>query len=145
MHGLENKIEEFQSNMISEVQDEINEFKNLPTKSLAALDLKKWQVKRRLEDLRNDILNLVKTFESKSEILITIFRMENAFVTMIDMYGRIENYIQQMDFANFVASMSQNEHAIGIPIENQREINELRKTIQRNIIIKKCIEIINRL
>ena len=127
---FEDLVSEFQKSTLRKFENEANNFaSSLNGSSLSALDFKNWKIKNILGDFKIQMLGIVKTFEGHVEIMNTITRLENTISTMIDIYTRIENHAQQIDFANFISDITNQELTIGIPVQYQKDINSLKKII----------------
>ena len=133
INEFEDKIIDFQTKNLRLFESDLNNIK-LDGKSLAAIDFLKYEVKERLDNFKNQIINLIGSFDGKNEIMNTISRIENALTSTIDIYTRIESYNEQTEFANYIAHLTQKEVLIGIPSDYRSDINSLKRTIHANII-----------
>ena len=135
LYDLEKKIGELGNGLRAEISDESNFYKkNYKGQSIAALDFSKWQAKGRLASFKNELFGLINSFDGKDEFHITINRLESAFSTIIDMHSRIETFIQQSEFARFMADITQSQIAIDVPIVYQKQINIMQKILKANVI-----------
>jgi len=139
LNDVENEINDLQSNAFIEINKELSLFKkNLQLNiSNARLDLNKFKIKETLNNLKHEILKFMNELEGKEELEYTMKRIENAILTMFDIYSHIENYFQQKEFSNFMSAIIQNQkNILGIPDEYQVQIKSLQKSIQENVIIR---------
>ena len=66
----------------------------------------------------------------------TIQRLENTIEIIINIYDRVEQYKEQIDFTNYLSTITQTERTSGIPAEYEKEINKLKKSISSNIVVE---------
>ena len=133
LHEFESLMNVFHNNVVKEFQNGMNNIR-LGGKSLASLDFIKFEIKSKIDDFKNLISQLVNTFESKTEIMNTINRIDRAITIMIEIHARVENYIEHIQFAKHMSDLTKKEGSVGIPTKYQSEINSLKKTITANII-----------
>ena len=132
---IEKSFDEFQNGIYKQVRNEINDFsEGLNNKSQLHLDLSKWEITKKLESLRGEMISVMDKIRGNLKLTNSINRMEQALKTMIDIYKGIQTFKKQIDFSNLVADLTQTEPQIGIPNEYQTEVNSLKKSIQKNII-----------
>lgn len=124
-YAAEKKIDEMQNMFFSQINNEINSFNN--TNDL----FKQLKIKERLIDLKNKIFLISDSFDGHRKVLNTINRIENGILTMIDIQNRIETYVQQNEFANYLTNIY---HPSNIPVEYKAKIDLLEKCIHENII-----------
>ena len=135
---MEKSFNEFQNGMFKQVRNEINDFaEGLNSKSSLHLDLSKYEITKKLDDLRGGMIDVMDKIGDNLKLTNSINRMEQAFKTMIDIYKGIEAFKQQIEFTNLIADLTRTELQVGIPNEYQAEINSLKKSIQKNIIKEK--------
>ena len=94
MSEFEERVSDYHSTMLLDMQ---NDLFSLNDNSFAALDFKKWEIKRHLDDYRNDILRMIGMFDEKVEIHNTISRTENSITTVIEIFSQIETYKQRIE------------------------------------------------
>lgn len=123
LNDIENEINKFSDTILKDSFEEIKaSSKNLQDKSVAVLDLKKWQVKKSLDDIRISVESLMKAFEGKTIVVNTINRVDNALTTMIDIYTRIESFVQQNELANYIEAITRTTLAATIPVKYQSKV-----------------------
>jgi hypothetical protein len=138
LYTIEDNIRSFQKNMLTDQQNGIKGLKKkLDGKSLFVLDFNKWQTKKNLNDLKNQINLLLKEFDGTLEIVNAVHRIENAIETMMDIYSNIEGFIEKAELANLMSALTNSDLNVAIPEIYQENINALKKTIHGNIIFEK--------
>ena len=131
---VEKEIEEFQNKLLKQIQNELKSFtRDLQGRSLISFNFKEWQMSKRLDELKSEMMSIMDKVES-TKLKNSMNRMEQAIKTIIDIHRGIANYKQQIEFSNLIADLTQTELQIGVPIEYQNELNSLKKTILANII-----------
>ncbi|CAF0960078.1 unnamed protein product [Brachionus calyciflorus] len=135
LNKLEENINQFENTIVKNVQNLLADInKNLKGSSITSLEITRWKTKRILEEFRDTVMQSLNSFGNTSEIITTINRIDSSFSTMINIYSKIESYMEQNDFASYIADITKTEIAVGIPVKYQAKINELKKTIHSNII-----------
>ncbi len=125
LYAAENKIDEMQNMFFRKINNQINSFNN--TKDL----FKQLKLKETLIDLKNKIFLISDSFDGHRKVVNTINRIENGIFTMIDIQNRIETYVQQNEFANYLTNII---HPSNIPIEYKNKIDLLENYMHENII-----------
>lgn len=132
---MEKEIINMQNSLFKEMSSEMISFtNNLTNNSYALLDFKRLKIKETLKDLKKKIFILTSNFEANEKIKNTISRIDDAILTIIDIQSRIEGYVQQNEFANYMSAITKDEDTLFIPTEYAEQIKELKKSIQKNII-----------
>ncbi len=94
---MEKSFDEFQNGMFKQVRKEINDFsEGLNNKSLLHLDLSKWEITKKLDSLRGEMIGVMDKIGDNLKLTNSINRMEQALKTMIDIYKGIETFKQQI-------------------------------------------------
>ena len=139
--GWEDQISEYHNNELKRATDELYAFtQSLSGNSLPTLSFKKWELKSFMTKLNNELEMLLNSFDTKTEVFNTVKRIENAIVTIVDMFGHVEGFVQQTEFANYIADMTRTNIAIGIPEFYQQKVNAIEKTILANIIVERYVQ-----
>jgi hypothetical protein len=137
LYEIEKSMNEMQNTLFNEMNQEINSFNtNLYNNSNALLDIKQWQIKDRLNEIKDQIFALTNAFVGHKKVSNTISRIENAIETMINIHMRIENFEQQNKFTNYITNIIQNKDITykNLDINYQKKIESLEKIILENII-----------
>ena len=130
---FEQILSEYKSKMLIDVKNDLSRLINA---SYAAIDFKKWEIGRELNNFKNNILSLVNVFDGKTEIENTIRCTENSISTVIDIYSRIEAYRQDIGLASFISDMTETEVQIhtNSSHEIESQILKLEQEVAINII-----------
>jgi len=143
---IKQSMDQMQNTLFKEMNNEIDFFnKNLYNSSNALLDFKRWQIKERLTELKDQIFSLTNPFVGHKKVGNTISRIENAILTMIDIHSRIETFEQQNEFANYITDIIRDKDLAfkNLPFEIQNKINSLEKKINENIIEERYQQAVN--
>ena len=137
LYDLQNSVIELHDNVIQEAFDKFDQLlTQVEGKSIVKLEYKKLQIKNHLLELKNKITSLLKSFDNNRQLLSTIQRLENTIEIIINIYDRVEQYKEQIDFTNYLSTITQTERTSGIPAEYEKEINKLKKSISSNIVVE---------
>jgi hypothetical protein len=137
LYLIEKTMDEMQNTFFKEINKEINLFNtNLYNNSNSLLDFKRWQIKDRLNEIKDQIFTLTNAFIGHKKVSNTISRIENAILKMIDIHIRIESFEQQNEFANYMTDIIQNKDLTfkNLPLEYQKKLDSLEKIYHENII-----------
>ena len=136
LHEIENKINDFQTEMLNDINKELNTLKEgIKGNSMSNVHFINWETKNILVKLKNEATFLMKEFGTKTLLFSIINRIENAIETIKNIYENIENFKDKIEFTNFI-TMIQNDIIIGVPKEYQKDVNDLEKSILTNIILE---------
>ena len=84
---IEKSIDEFQNGLFKQVRNELNEFStSLDKKSLIPLEFSKWEISKKLADLRGEIISVMDKIDGNLKLTHSVNRVEQAFKTMIEIY-----------------------------------------------------------
>lgn len=133
------EINQIQIEIVQEIKSAISELASNASKSHAQLDYQKYKIKKTLDSLRVKINKILKLFDdSKNELINTLTRYDNAISTMIDIYSRIENTKDHIEFVGYL-SVINNPRGFteGLDFSSNKYTNEIIKLeskIRENIL-----------
>ncbi|CAF1091149.1 unnamed protein product, partial [Brachionus calyciflorus] len=136
LHELEDTMVSFQNGIVKNLHNQLNDIgKNLKGSSLASMELTRWKTQRTLKELSEIFMQTLSSFGNTTQLITTIKRIDESFSTMLNIYTKIESYMEQNDFATYISDITKQEIEVGIPIKYQSKINQLKKMIHSNVIM----------
>jgi len=137
LERAENAISCLKTDLIAEMFDKLSgDINDQAGRSGVQLRMSKYKLKRIIDDFRAVMFQLVQHFESKGLVDTTIKRLENAILTINDVYGLSEAYNDQIKLATYIAEITKPE-ATHIPADYEIQVASLKKTILTNVISQK--------
>lgn len=110
--------------------------KNLANKSPVHLDLVKWEVQRRLSDIKLLFSKVAENTIANSKLKRGFAKIEEGFAVLINVYDRIDSYKEKAKFAFFFGKMLEGRKPdIKDPELNTAVLN-MNKVIQSNLIME---------
>jgi hypothetical protein len=136
---MEQELNIFQTGMLKNSQDELTSLNNnLQNQSKISLEILRHGITKTLNEMKSTLKDLVGSFESgmskSSDISMTIHRIEHSTSTLINIYSLIQSYVEQNEFANYIASFHLPANDLDIPNEYRSNFNKLKKLILENLI-----------
>lgn len=146
-----NKISIYESSVLSffngpligmknQVQTIHQEVKN---KSRLSLEMKRWEVRRFLRDMKYSLEQATKGFSVEPEFRHIIQKLAETMKTMINIYERVQNFQDQVKLANYIANIESKPASVS-QVGNQEyklEISEIEKTIEQCTILEQYSKI----
>ncbi|GIY39036.1 uncharacterized protein CEXT_80091 [Caerostris extrusa] len=123
------------------MQDDLQDVSNnLAGKSQVALDVTKWKVQDTLKDMKLKMQRITQGFEVKDDLARCIEKLEEAMVTQINIYDRIQNFEDQQYFTNLIADISSatanSIHITDPSLASEVDLVRLEMLIRSNIVLK---------
>lgn len=78
-------------------------------KSLAALDVKQWQIQPFIHGIKIELRKFTEGFQMSEALSTTMDKLDEAFSTLIHIYDRIENYHDQEILGDYIANIASAE------------------------------------
>lgn len=144
--GYEQQVYESFIPMLNEAKDDLKELeKNLGGKSHVALDVQKWKVQSKLRGLKDDLVSFTKGFSTEETVLSCVEKLNEAIMTLIDIYDRIQGYEDQEKLVTYIGAL----HSAAfekIQVEDtelKRLLTHLHVTIKSNIVLSQYLNAVN--
>ncbi len=143
---FEQNVQQYFEGPITQMKQDIDQLQdNLKDKSHVALDVKKWQVKQYLGDMKQQMYKMTKGMKVEGEMASTLQKMTDAIETVIGIYDRVQGFQDQALLANYIANI-ESSNITGIRVNNpklQEHIDKLDLTISHNLILEQYSAAIN--
>lgn len=107
---LEQKLGKMLFERVREMQQSIIEMsKNLASEGHVQLDISKWQIQSLIRDVKANFHKMTSGFEMGCDLQRSIAKLDEAMTLLVDVYGRIESYAEQSEFAELMANIAESE------------------------------------
>lgn len=104
----------------------------LQHKNHADLDSTKWKMGNQLEQVKQLIMDMTKSFDAQDEYVQCIEKISGAISMIVDVYNRIDSYRDECNLVELIASV-QSDNLHDRPSKYSDEINEIELLLAFNI------------
>ncbi|KAF7990950.1 hypothetical protein HCN44_000755 [Aphidius gifuensis] len=115
---------------------------NFDDQSHVELDIKKWKIKDAITDVQKQVLDMIKRFDAQNQFEFSIDQVNYGIQTMIKMYDRIQDEMDRMALANYIATISRNNKITNDPKMNEI-IDTLELVLKANMVLHEYEQAIN--
>lgn len=114
--------------------DEVeNTFKN---KSLAALDLQKWQLAPTFRAIQREFEEVLNGFGSQYQVQNYLQRVHESINLIINIYDRIQNYHEHTRFAIYLSELHSADYRdLNVDGQTREDINQLQFNLHANVLL----------
>jgi hypothetical protein len=133
----EEKIQNDLLPMIRAIQlDLVRVQSHLASKSRVALRVESWKVQTTLKDVKLHLRQFTEKMKVKENLALCIEKLDDTMTTLIDIYDRIQSYVEQKELADYVADIASADSGnVQMSDRNLRgAISSLEKMINVNIL-----------
>lgn len=140
VEGLKQRQDEIYERAIPYVRSmkhDVEHFK--PGDSFAEMFIKKWKLKQFFKEMKTEFFKMSNEFSAEERIRSSLIKLEEGMTTIIDIYEKIELYMDQKKLADYIANIG-SAHSVKIQINDPAlamAVNRLEHIIKSNLIINK--------
>lgn len=104
--------------------------------SLVELDIKKWEIKNRLGDVKYMFGQMTAVSGTHDDFQHYFEKVQATMDILIDVYDRIESISEHVDFVDFIAKIASNGQGITTDPQLMNTINRMDEIIQTNLVLE---------
>lgn len=132
---------------IREIEDSFNSVVlGMQGKTSIEFDSNKWQIQNMLRDVKVLFRRLSKDFSVQDALLRTTEKIDEGITVLMDIYERIESYIEGVKFSTFLVSINSGHSRVSLTTDNEvmnEAITRLNQIVQTNFVLERYDEVVH--
>lgn len=132
---------------IHEIEDMYNAMvMGLSGKSSMEFNTEKWAIQNMLRDVKVLFRKMSKDFNVQDALVRCIEKIDEGITVLIDLYDRIDSYIENIKLSSLIISLSSSRSRFSISTENptlNNALMRLQQIVQTNLIIEQYEDVVH--
>lgn len=138
-------LEQMEENVLKimcPVVDDLEKLSKLTSENLTGnnhiqLDVKKWNIRGIFGDAKALFRKMTTGFTIENDLQLSITRMEESMSILIDIFDRIDSYVDRANLANYVSSIVSPDSGLDGDTNYMKSIRNLEEIIKSNLVLER--------